>query len=93
MRKLQILTAATVLMGIVSFLCLLGYFLALHDIYQDYASPRVLYEQADISPKTLADWIACPLEWNMIRSGYWPMLVFHFMALLTIFLRTGKRRV
>jgi len=84
MRKLQIFTAATVLVGILSLLCLLGYFLVLHDIYKDYASPGVLYEQASISPETLPDWTACPTEWSMLRIGFWPMLAFHVMALATL---------
>ena len=93
MRKLQIVTAATGLIGILSFLCLFGYFLALHDIYHDYASPKVLYEQARIPPETLPGWTACPLEWRIVRIGFWLMPAFHIMALATFVLHARSRRM
>jgi hypothetical protein len=84
-------TTATAVLGILSLVCLFGYYLALHDIYYDYASPSVLQEQAKIAPESLPDWTACPLEWRVVGIGFWLMLAFHVMFLATFFWQAKRR--
>lgn len=81
-------TTATAVLGVLSLLCLVGYYLALHDIFHDYASPKVLREQARIAPETLPDWTACPLEWRVVGICFWLMLAFHIMFLSTLVWQT-----
>lgn len=79
MKNTNRITTLTVIPGVISLICLLGYSLALHDIYYDYASPKVLQEQAHITPETLPEWTACPLEWRIVSIGFWLILVFHIV--------------
>ena len=90
MRKRKSVTTATSILGVLSFLCLIGNYLALHDIFNDYASPKVLQEQANIVP-VLPDWTACLLEWRVVGIGFWLMLAFHIMFLATFFLQIKKK--
>lgn len=78
-------TAMTAL-GLISLLCLVAYFLALHDIYHDYASPSVLEAHTTLSSDALPEWTSCPLEWSVIRFAFWPMLLFHILSLIGIVL-------
>jgi len=71
----------TAVLGIVSLLCLGAYYLALHDIYHDYASPTVPEEEATVEPGALPGWTACALEWRIVRVGFWLMVLFHIVFL------------
>jgi len=72
------------IMGMVSLLCLVGYFLALHDISHDYASPETWVREGRSVPAWLPDWASCSGEWRMTIWGYIPMLMFHLAFLLTV---------
>ena len=82
---------ATAALGILSLLTLVGYYLALHDILRDYASPKVLQEQAGVAAGTLPDWTACSLEWRVVSIGFWFMLLFHIAFLLSVGWRAKSR--
>ena len=71
----------TLFLGAISLFCLAAYFLALDDIFDDYASPALLQQYLSGSQGTLPEWTACPLEWRIVRLGFWPMLAFHLVAL------------
>ena len=90
MRKGKLITTTTAVLGILSLLCLVGCYLALHDIFHDYASPKVLQEQAQLAPGTLPDWTACPLEWRVVGIGFWLMLAFHIAFLVSFVSRQNK---
>ncbi|MCC6485900.1 MAG: hypothetical protein IT364_00235 [Candidatus Hydrogenedentes bacterium] len=84
-----VLKRMTLCLGMISLLCLAAFFLALDDIYDDYASPALLEEYL-IGPGTnLPEWTACPLEWRIVRLGFWPMAAFHVVAMLGL-LRGNK---
>ena len=80
----KIFRTAVAVFGAVSMLCLLSYFLALHDIYHDYASPEVLKMQTTLGLGALPEWTECPLEWRAIQIAFWPMLLFHILFLTAI---------
>jgi len=84
MRKGKLLTRITVVLGVLSLVCLVGYYLALHDIFQDYVSPKALQEQAKLAPDTLPSWITCSLEWRVVGIGFWLMLAFHIVFLASV---------
>ena len=84
MKMEAAMAKATAVLGMVSLLSLVGYYLALHDILRDYASTKVLQEQAGLAAGALPDWTACSLEWRVIGVGFWPMLLFHIAFLLNI---------
>ena len=88
MRKKTFLTI-TVVAGILSALCLGAYYLALHDIFHDYASAKVIQENVSAS-KSLPDWTACSLEWKVVGICFWPMVAFH--AIFLVFLITNRNR-
>lgn len=76
------LRVITLILGAVSLLCLAAYFLALDDIFDDYASPALIQEYLAGSRVNLPDWTTCPLEWRIVRLGFWPMAVFHVVAMI-----------
>jgi hypothetical protein len=87
--KHKTLVQITATAGVVSTLCLLAYFLALHDIFRDYASASVIRENIS-NPPPLPAWTACALEWKIVGICFWPMLVFHVVFLIGLL--TGRNR-
>ena len=85
MRQKQFLSFVTFGLGAVSLLCLAAYFLALHDISKDYASPETWHRQGLDLPAWLPEWAACPGEWQIVRFGFWPILGFHLLFFVSFF--------
>lgn len=79
---------ATVLAGIVSLACLIVWFLALHDIGNDYVSPLMLQHFG--VETSLPDWTACPLEWKALQIGFIPIFLFHTLYFIST-VRMKKR--
>ncbi len=79
MRWRQWMDAALLALGFLSFMSLVAYFLALHDIWHEYASPEVWAR----SGQTLPDWYSpvnrCPSEWEILQVGFLIMLAFHLL--------------
>ena len=86
----RFLDRATVLFGFFSFLSLIGYFLAGHDIWHDYASPEVWTRVGQSLPSWYSPVSRCPLEWRMLQVGFLLMLMFHLL-LFTRWLLSGVR--
>jgi hypothetical protein len=83
-RRRRPITVAVTALSVVSLVCLIGCYLALHDIYRDYASPKVLLEHVGLTQAPLPEWTECPLEWRVIRVGFWPMLAFHILFVVSL---------
>ncbi len=83
------LVTITALAGGLSALCLIAYYLALHDIFLDYASAKVIQENVS-DPVSLPAWTACSLEWRVVGICIWPMVAFH--AIFLVGLITGRSR-
>lgn len=80
---------AVVVLGTLSFLSLVGYFLALHDIWRDYASPEVWARAGQSLPAWYSPYNRTPLEWGMCQVGFLIMLAFHVLLFARYLLRAG----
>jgi hypothetical protein len=68
------LLGVTLILGIVSFLILIFYFLALTDIWHENGSPDVWHGQGPAA-----------VEWKFISITYWPMLLFHIVFFIAAY--------
>jgi len=68
-------------MTIITIILLAGSYLAMHDIFRDYVSPRVLQEQTHLELGTLPEWTECRLEWRFVAIGFWIVLLFQIIFL------------
>ena len=85
------LDRAVTVAGGLSFMSLVGYSLALHDIWHEYASPEVWARAGQSLPNWYSPVNRTPGEWGMLQLGFCIMLLFH--ALLSIKLvRDSSRR-
>ena len=55
------------ILSIIMVLLLLGDFLALHDINQDYVSLKVLDDIPTIKSDEIPDWASTRMEWTFVR--------------------------
>ena len=81
--------------GGLSFVSLVGYFLALHDIWHDYASPEVWARAGQALPNWYSTVNRTSLEWGMLQLGFCFMLLFHvllFIKLVRNSSRSPKRQ-
>ncbi len=78
MRK-KTLDSLVVVFGMLSLVSLVLYFLALHDIWHDYASPEVWLRAGQAIPYWYSPVNRCPLEWAMLSLGFLPIAVFHVL--------------
>jgi len=83
MKTRRIVFSITMALGVVSFVCLVGYFLALTDIWHELGSPDFWRGEGPSA-----------LEWRVLGYGYWPMFVFHlaFLVAATIIMVSWQRR-
>jgi len=86
--KSHALQAVTTVAGVVSLLCLIGYFMALRDIFHDYASPQLIRQHVPAASTAIPDWASCGLEWKVLGACFWPMLVFHLLFLAGLIITT-----
>ena len=70
--------------GGLSFVSLVGYFLALHDIWHDYASPEVWARAGQALPNWYSAVNRTPGEWGMIQLGFCFMLLFHVLLFIKL---------
>jgi hypothetical protein len=85
MNGKRVLHTATTVFGVLSILCLGGYFLALNDIADDYVSPQI----AEANGLALPSWTACSSEWSTLNLGLIPILGFHMLAICCLLRREG----
>ena len=74
---------------ILSFLCLIAFYLALHDIFHDYASAKVIRENLS-AVAALPVWTACTLEWKVVGICFWLLVV--LQAIFLFGLITSRNR-
>jgi hypothetical protein len=65
------------LLGVLSFISLVGIYLAGHDIWHDYASPELWARAGQPLPSWYAPANRTPLEWGMMQTGFLIVLAFH----------------
>jgi len=93
MKRIQILNRAIEIFGVLSFLSLVGYYLAGHDIWHDYASPEVWARAGQALPGWYSPVNRCPLEWGMLQVGLLLMLTFHVLLFVRLLMGAGKKTV
>lgn len=79
MKAKRWLDTAVVVLGTLSFLSLIGFFLALHDIWHDYASPEVWARAGQALPPWYSPYNRTPVEWGMMQVGFLIVVAFHFV--------------
>ncbi len=79
MKQRKWLDAAIWIFGILSFLSLIVFFLALTDIWHDYASPEVFARAGQALPDWYSQFNRCLLEWRVLQVGFVLMVVFHIL--------------
>jgi hypothetical protein len=82
------LNEAISVLGIFSFLSLIAFYLALHDIWHDYASPEVWARAGQPLPAWFDPVNSCRLEWGMMQVGFLIILAFHIL----LFVRMMKSK-
>ncbi len=87
MRLSKHLNSAIAVLGSLSFVSILLYFAALHDIWHEYASPEVWARAGKELPSWYSQVNRCPLEWGFLQVGFLLMLIFHVMLLVRHLLR------
>ena len=85
------INSAVAILGALSFLSLIGFFLALHDIRHDYASPEVWARAGQTLPAWFDPVNNCALEWGMLQVGFLLMLAFHIMLFVRLLVREFKK--
>jgi hypothetical protein len=83
--------SAIAILGALSFLSLVACFLALHDIWHDYASSEVWSRAGQSLPSWFDPVNRCSQEWGMLQVGFLLMLAFHIMLFLRLRVREYKR--
>jgi hypothetical protein len=79
MKPKHWLDTAVGIFGPLSFLSLIGFFLAGHDIWHDYASPEVWARAGQALPTWYSPGNRTPLEWGMMQVGFLIVLAFHVL--------------
>jgi hypothetical protein len=79
MKPLRWIDAAVAVVGPLSFLSLIGCFLALHDIWWDYASPAVWSHAGRPLPDWYSPYNRTPGEWAIMQVGFFVLVVFHVL--------------
>jgi len=79
MKRRKWLDSAIVVFGVLSFLSLGAFFLALTDVWHDYASPDVFARAGQSLPDWYSRFNRCLPEWRLLQVGFVLMLVFHIL--------------
>lgn len=93
MKRKELLNSAITLFGFLSCMSLVGYFLAGHDIWHDYASPEVWARAGEALPSWYSPVNRCPLEWRVLQIGFLLMLVFHALLFVRRLLGAAEKTV
>ena len=88
MNPRRFVDAAVTVLAPLSVLSLIGFFLAGHDIYHDYASPEVWARAGQPLPAWYADFNRTPLEWGMMQVGFVVIVAFHAVLFARYVVRT-----
>ena len=93
MRSRRWIDLAIAVLGPLSFLSLVGYFLALHDIWHDYASPEVWARAGQMLPSWYSPGNRTPGEWGMCQVGFVVLVAFHVLLFARYLLRNQTATV
>jgi len=91
MKRMRWIDTAVAVAGPLSFLSLIGFFLALHDIWWDYASPAVWARAGQPIPDWYSPYNRTPGEWGMMQVGFVVIAIFHVLLFARYVIRTQTR--
>ncbi len=91
MTRKKWIDLAVAVFGPLSFLSLIVYFLALHDIWWDYASPALWVRAGQSLPAWYDPINRCPGEWAALQIGFLFMATFHILLIARHFLVHDRR--
>lgn len=80
MGKRKMIYLATIGIGILSFICLLGLFTAFHDIFHDYVSSKVISNLG--LTLSLPNSATCSLEWQIASISFWAIFLFNIVLFI-----------
>jgi hypothetical protein len=94
MKPMRWMDTAVAVVAPFSFLSLIGFFLALHDIWWDYASPAVWAHAGQPLPDWYSPYNRTPGEWSMMQVGFVVIVAFHVLLFARYLMRskTGTAR-
>ncbi len=92
MKRIQLVNRTIEVFGVLSFLSLVGYYLAGHDIWHDYASPDVWTRAGQALPSWYSPVNRCPLEWGVLQVGFLLMLTFHVLLFVRLLMESGQKK-
>ena len=78
------LDRVVLIVGCISFLSLIGFFLALHDIWHDYASPELWARAGQTLPNWYSSVHRTQAEWGMVRLAFCFILLFHVLLFIKL---------
>lgn len=81
---MKYLNAAIRILGVLSFLSLVGFYLALHDIWHEYASPEVWTRAGRPLPEWMSPVPGCAPEWMMMQVGFVLIAAFHILLFVRL---------
>jgi hypothetical protein len=87
MKPVRWIETAVAVAGTLSFLSLIGFFLALHDIWWDYASPAVWAHAGQPLPDWYSPVNRTPGEWRMMQVGFVVLVSFHVLLFVRYLIR------
>ncbi len=87
MKPRRWIDAAITVLGSLSFLSLVGIYLAGHDIWHDYASPEVWARAGQALPGWYSPFSRTPLEWGMMQTGFLVIVAFHVLLFARFLMR------
>ncbi len=87
------LDTVVMVLGFLSFLSLVGFFLALHDIWHDFASPEIWARAGQTLPSWYDPLNQCPGEWRMLQVGFLLVLAFHLALFVRLLALNYKRPI
>jgi hypothetical protein len=87
MKPRRWIDTAVAVLGTLSFISLIGFFLALHDIWWDYASPAVWAHAGQPLPPWYSPVNRTPGEWGVMQVGFLFVVAFHVVLFVRYVVR------
>ncbi len=91
MSKNKKIIAIIIALCVIGFLLTLCDFLALHDIKNEYVSPRILERLNITLSEDLPEWTSTKGEWVIVRINYFFRLFFFLLCAVLLYELNSKR--
>ncbi len=84
MKNPTLLIKISLFLFVVAFALTIGEFLALHDIWNDYVSVKVIESHRGINILNLPEWSETKLEWQMVNISALVQVLYLLFSLVTL---------